>query len=61
MIGAMNLVNWVGIFLAAGTYGLLTRLINVLGVGQWALFAFTAAMILPVALVYRPRETPKPT
>lgn len=60
VIGAMNLVNWIGIFLAAGTYGVLTRLINLLNAGQWALFAFTAAMMLPVALLYRPRETPKP-
>ena len=60
VIGAMNLLNWVGIFLAAGAYGLLTRVINLLDVGQWALFAFTAAMMLPVALFYRPRETPKP-
>jgi len=61
VIGAMNLVNWIGIFLAAGAYGLLTRLINLLNAGQWALFAFTAAMIFPVALLYRPRETPKPS
>jgi acyl-[acyl-carrier-protein]-phospholipid O-acyltransferase/long-chain-fatty-acid--[acyl-carrier-protein] ligase len=60
VVGAMNLVNWVGIFLAAGTYGLLTRLIDLLNSGQWAMFAFTAAMMLPVALFYRPRETPKP-
>jgi acyl-[acyl-carrier-protein]-phospholipid O-acyltransferase/long-chain-fatty-acid--[acyl-carrier-protein] ligase len=60
VIGAMNLLNWVGIFLAAGTYGLLTRAIDLLGTGQWSLFAFTAAMMLPVAIFYRPRETPKP-
>jgi acyl-[acyl-carrier-protein]-phospholipid O-acyltransferase/long-chain-fatty-acid--[acyl-carrier-protein] ligase len=60
VIGAMNLLNWVGIFLAAATYGLLTRLINAVDARQWALFAFTAAMMLPVALLYRPRETPKP-
>jgi acyl-[acyl-carrier-protein]-phospholipid O-acyltransferase/long-chain-fatty-acid--[acyl-carrier-protein] ligase len=60
VIGAMNLLNWVGIFLAAGMYGALTRLIAWLGVGQWALFASTAAMMLPVALFYHPRETPRP-
>lgn len=60
VIGAMNLLNWIGIFLAAGLYGLLTRGIVWAGVGQWALFAGTAVMMLPVAIFYRPRETPRP-
>jgi acyl-[acyl-carrier-protein]-phospholipid O-acyltransferase/long-chain-fatty-acid--[acyl-carrier-protein] ligase len=60
VIGAMNLLNWVGIFLAAATYGTLTRAIHVVGAGQWALFACTAVLFLPVALFYHPRETPKP-
>jgi drug/metabolite transporter (DMT)-like permease len=60
VIGAMNLLNWIGIFLAAGMYGLLTRGIVWLGIGQWGLFASTAVMMLPVALFYRPRETPRP-
>lgn len=60
VIGAMNLLNWIGIFFAAGMYGLLSRGINLAGTGQWALFACTAVMMLPVALFYRPRETPRP-
>jgi len=60
VIGAMNLLNWIGIFLAAGMYGMLTRGIVWLGIGQWALFASTAVMMLPVALLYHPRETPPP-
>jgi acyl-[acyl-carrier-protein]-phospholipid O-acyltransferase/long-chain-fatty-acid--[acyl-carrier-protein] ligase len=60
VIGAMNLLNWIGIFLAAGMYGLLTRGIVWLGIGQWALFAGTAVMMLPVAVFYHPRETPRP-
>lgn len=60
VIGAMNLLNWVGIFLAAATYGGLTRAIHLLGVSQWALFACTAVMFLPVAIFYRPHETPRP-
>jgi acyl-[acyl-carrier-protein]-phospholipid O-acyltransferase/long-chain-fatty-acid--[acyl-carrier-protein] ligase len=60
VIGAMNLLNWVGIFLAAATYGMLTRAIHLAGAGQWALFACTAVMFLPVALFYRPQDTPRP-
>ena len=40
--------------------GRLTRGIAWLGIGQWALFASTAVMMLPVALFYHPRETPRP-
>ena len=56
----MNLFNWIGILLGAGVYGVLIWLIHFVHVEAWALFAFTAAMMLPVALLYRPRETPKP-
>ncbi len=60
VIGAMNLLNWIGIFLAAGVYAGLIKVIGLLQLGQWALFAATAILMLPVALFYRPRETPKP-
>ncbi len=60
VIGAMNLFNWVGIFLAAGVYGVLIWIINLVGLKPWALFDATAVLMLPMALFYRPRETPRP-
>jgi len=59
VIGAMNLLNWVGIFLAAGTYGLLTRLITcwMRPMGPVRLHRRDDAA---GALFYSPRETPKP-
>jgi acyl-[acyl-carrier-protein]-phospholipid O-acyltransferase/long-chain-fatty-acid--[acyl-carrier-protein] ligase len=60
VIGAMNLFNWVGIFLASGVYGALIWIINLLAFKQCVLFIATALLWLPVALFYRPRETPRP-
>lgn len=62
MIGAMNLMNWTAIVLAALFYGLCERIsktageaagLNYLPIG-W-LFAALAALMVPVALFYRPR------
>ncbi len=62
IIGAMNLFNWVGIFLSAGVYGLFIWLIKLpqLQLRACSLFAATALLMLPIALFYRPRETPRP-
>ena len=60
VIGAMNLFNWVGICLAAGVYGLLIWAINALQLPKASLFSACALLMLPIALWYRPRETPKP-
>lgn len=60
VIGAMNLLNWIGIFLAAGVYGGLMWLIGRLNLERSVLFAATALLMLPVALFYRPRETLRP-
>jgi MFS family permease len=54
MIGAMNLINWIGIMVAALFYlvviGVCTRLeIRV----SW-IFAMAAAVMLPIAIFYRP-------
>jgi acyl-[acyl-carrier-protein]-phospholipid O-acyltransferase/long-chain-fatty-acid--[acyl-carrier-protein] ligase len=60
MIGAMNLINWIGIVLSAAFYWAAVRLIEVLGrTGtrievSW-IFASLAALMLPVAVFYRPR------
>lgn len=63
IIGAMNLFNWVGIFLSAGVYGLFIWLIKLpqLQLRACGLFAATALLMLPIALFYRPRETPRPS
>jgi MFS family permease len=60
VIGAMNLLNWIGIFLAAGVYAGLIGILGMLKLERWGLFAATALLMLPVALFYRPRETPRP-
>lgn len=55
MIGAMNLANWIGIVLSAGVYGLVVLLIR--DSRQYALiFAVAAAILAPVALLYRPKD-----
>ena len=66
MIGAMNLVNWIGILLAAGFYGLCSSWFTEVATikGQPAVshiswtFALVAGMLLPVALLYRPPDQP---
>ena len=55
MIGAMNLVNWIGIFLSAALYGLLAAIWGDSREYAW-IFAVAAAMLLPVALFYRPKN-----
>lgn len=64
MIGAMNLINWIGILLSAGIYGvcasLFTRPSSTAGGApistiSWT-FAVVAAMMLPIALFYRPAD-----
>jgi acyl-[acyl-carrier-protein]-phospholipid O-acyltransferase/long-chain-fatty-acid--[acyl-carrier-protein] ligase len=55
MIGAMNLVNWIGIVMSAGVYAGLALLVR--DSRQYALiFGAAALMLLPVALFYRPKD-----
>ncbi|MBX3438971.1 MAG: MFS transporter [Planctomycetaceae bacterium] len=54
MIGAMNLINWIGILLANGFYWLCTRAFTVSQI-SWT-FAVIGGMMLPVALLYRPAD-----
>lgn len=60
VIGAMNLVNWIGILFSAEIYAGFDRLRALTGAPHSALFGGTALLLLPVALFYRPRDTPPP-
>lgn len=54
MIGAMNLINWIGILLAAGVYGGCSALLGVKHI-SWT-FLILALLMLPVALLFHPRD-----
>lgn len=60
VIGAMNLVNWIGIILSAVIYYVFDLIRVELEHPPTALFGATALLLLPVAILYRPRETPSP-
>src|SRR5262249_48160336 len=60
VIGAMNLINWIGILVSSQIYDVLDFFRQAQGAPQSALFGCTALLVLPVALFYRPRETPRP-
>jgi acyl-[acyl-carrier-protein]-phospholipid O-acyltransferase/long-chain-fatty-acid--[acyl-carrier-protein] ligase len=54
MIGAMNLVNWVFILISAGFYFAAMAACTALHIRVSWIFAVCAAVMLPVALFYRP-------
>jgi acyl-[acyl-carrier-protein]-phospholipid O-acyltransferase/long-chain-fatty-acid--[acyl-carrier-protein] ligase len=57
MIGTMNLVNWVGIILAAVVfYPRCLSMLAASGLPNFAVFGATALVLLPVALFYHPRD-----
>lgn len=64
MIGAMNLVNWIGILLSAGFFQICTWLFGEKGALAHAgfnaplswTFALLALVLLPIAAFFRPRE-----
>jgi len=56
MIGAMNLMNWIGILISAGVYGLCTFTIESLDLPESTTFAVVAVLLLPVAMLYRPHD-----
>jgi MFS family permease len=60
VIGAMNLVNWIGILFSAEIYSAFDLIRAELHAPHSAIFGGTALLLLPVALFYRPRETPRP-
>jgi acyl-[acyl-carrier-protein]-phospholipid O-acyltransferase/long-chain-fatty-acid--[acyl-carrier-protein] ligase len=56
MIGTMNLINWIGIIGSAGFYFVWNRLMRDLSLPESSTFLATAALLLPVAVFYRPRD-----
>ena len=56
MIGAMNLINWIGIMISAVFYGVLIKIFSpdLLGIRESWIFAVSALVMLPIALFYRP-------
>ncbi len=57
MIGSMNLVNWIGILIAAVFHLIVTK---ILGTGSPIEFLILGLMILPVALFFRSNEATNP-
>ena len=53
-IGAMNLINWIGVVLASAVYGGCEWLFRTLEWNTSATFAAVGLLMLPVALWYRP-------
>lgn len=56
MIGSMNLINWIAIFMSAGVYWICRVALDHLGLPGSAIFAVLALMMLPVAIFYRPKS-----
>lgn len=56
MIATMNQCSWIGIILGAVVYQVCISLLDKLGGPRSAIFAVSAALMLPVALFYRPQD-----
>ncbi len=56
MIGAMNLINWIGIVLSALFFGIFTWGFSALNWPMSNVFLFLAAVILPIAILYHPKD-----
>lgn len=56
MIAVMNQANFAAIFLSSGVYWLFDRIVELTGVNRSPIFALTALVMLPVLLLYRPRN-----
>ncbi|MCE9528206.1 MAG: MFS transporter [Planctomycetales bacterium] len=56
MIATMNLTNFIAIFLSGAIYKLFDLIVDSLNWPRSPIFAFTALLLLPVAIFYRPRE-----
>lgn len=54
VIATMNLANWIAIVASAGIYEIFHRIVITVGWPHYYKFAFTALLILPVAIFYRP-------
>ncbi len=56
MIATQNLLNWVGIMASSLIYFAMGKTALAMGWPHSAIFAMTAMLMLPIALLYRPRE-----
>jgi acyl-[acyl-carrier-protein]-phospholipid O-acyltransferase/long-chain-fatty-acid--[acyl-carrier-protein] ligase len=56
MIATMNQFTWIGILLSAVLYKAFIEVLDATGGPRNLLFAFTAAIMLPVAMIYRPKH-----
>jgi predicted MFS family arabinose efflux permease len=56
MIATMNQISWVGVILGAVTYGACVRVLDATGLPRNTIFAVTAMLMLPVAILYRPKD-----
>lgn len=56
MIGAMNLINWIGILASAGFYAICSQIFNSPSHPISWTFAVMSVVMLPVAILYRPRD-----
>lgn len=56
MIAVMNQANWIGVLLSAGLYQVLAWLIEHQGWPRSTMFYFIAALMLPVAMFYHPKD-----
>jgi acyl-[acyl-carrier-protein]-phospholipid O-acyltransferase/long-chain-fatty-acid--[acyl-carrier-protein] ligase len=56
MIGAMNLVNWLAICLAAAFVGISTAVLKSLDLGVNWVFGAMAVILVPVAIFYHPPD-----
>lgn len=56
VIATMNLANWIAIVMSAGIYEVFNLIVLRAEWPHYYKFAFTAVLILPVAMLYRPRN-----
>jgi MFS family permease len=60
MIAVMNQANWVGVLLSAGIYYVLSRTVEAADWPRSTMFLFIAALTLPIALFYHPKQESQP-
>jgi len=58
MIGTMNLINWIAIIGSAVFYLVAQIILDALQLPSYWMFAATALLLLPIALLYRPADYP---
>jgi MFS family permease len=60
MIATMNQFSWIGIIAGAIVYQASLVVLDITGWPRSTIFAVTAVLMLPVAILYRPRDEPLP-